>query len=797
MSKAEYKSLLFRISKRLDEINALEHILFICEEKLGHQTGQDIHNTLSLLRKLEETGSLGVDNLLVVKDLLRAVKEWGLREEINKFESTRRQYKEFVARVVSVLEELNDLERLMSIVARVRRIPEERRNDVQDVRSLVQVLEEMNFLGIDCLEILREILTELNDDELLSELIEFQKRRIEEETYEMRKARTGAVLSSASATIQRIIGEVRLRCTFRTLSGVVLLVNAGLILRRCFTFDDFAQAFTVAILPAANVLRSISDGSVYFMVRAETSLALEELYKRYSTGRLQRDLQEFLVTYDIQQLANGEEVLVSVYIDEEEYREALHDLKNVDQEGRDDIEEKQSRYLNEARMAFVQSYLESAEDTRSLTTGASDDGIGSHSTPSDLALEEPSGLCFKDLSKEIIGEFITRLRSDKVSCDQFYRSFGLENLEKKPYPDTAFEEIVNIDKLFPDTPIKLAIDVCRALQFYDLVELLEKAIKPRTLRPALPMTEITRSLSYGNRPTTFHSKVKIVFVGDGENTFVTMKNFFQKTCPGSEIYRIPLGIFHLESKERNLPVERNEIEEQLQELHVELTEKEDEERRYQSDEPTQKRFLPKSLTTGFERLQELRKRKNEIEEKLIKVNANLQKQMKKLEADTSRAVDDLWNEERDDESLFVVFCTNPATQYAGGFMTYHSYVAQVGTDSLGATLTGFQDRIKSIIMEKLASFPTTPKFLVTHISMSWMYLNLPETLHVEYVGSEGVEGTILEVLSKRWRTLDLISIMKEVQRTLSMQKNSNGTIKKITDNLSAVPRFHQTTEEQS
>ena len=187
MSKAEYKSLLFRISKRLDEINALEHILFICEEKLGPQTGQDIHNTLSLLRKLEECGSLGVDYLHVVKDLLRAVKEWGLREEIDKFESTRREYKELVARVVSMLEELNDLERLMSIVARVRRIPEERKNEIHDVRSLVQVLEEMNFLGIDCLEILREILTELNDDELLTETTEFQKRRIEEETHERRK----------------------------------------------------------------------------------------------------------------------------------------------------------------------------------------------------------------------------------------------------------------------------------------------------------------------------------------------------------------------------------------------------------------------------------------------------------------------------------------------------------------------------------------------------------------------------------------------------------------------------------
>ena len=151
----------------------------------------------------------------------------------------------------------------------------------------------------------------------------------------------------------------------------------------------------------------------------------------------------------------------------------------------------------------------------------------------------------------------------------------------------------------------------------------------------------------------------------------------------------------------------------------------------------------------------------------------------------------------DAESLFVVFCTNPAMHYAGGFMTCHSYVPQVRTDSLGATRTGFQNRIKGIIMKKLASFPTTPKLLVTHISMSWMYLNLPESLHVEYVGSESVEGTILEVLSKRWQTLDLISIMKEVQRTLSMQKNSIGTIKKITDNLSAIPTFHQTTVEQS
>ena len=97
-------------------------------------------------------------------------------------------------------------------------------------------------------------------------------------------------------------------------------------------------------------------------------------------------------------------------------------------------------------------------------------------------------------------------------------------------------------------------------------------------------------------------------------------------------------------------------------------------------------------------------------------------------------------------------------------------------------------------MAKLASLPTTPKLLVTHRSMSSMYFKLPESLHVEYSGSEGVEDSILEVISKRLQTLDLISIMKEAQRTLSMQKI--GGINHIIDNLSAIPRF-QTTGEQS
>ena len=114
---------------------------------------------------------------------------------------------------------------------------------------------------------------------------------------------------------------------------MLLLVGTGSILHRCSTLDDFVIAFGVAVLFTAVILRSVSEGSVCFMVQAETSLALEELYKRYRTGRLQRDLQEFLVTDDIRQLADGEEVVLSVYINEKELREVLEDLTDVERKG--------------------------------------------------------------------------------------------------------------------------------------------------------------------------------------------------------------------------------------------------------------------------------------------------------------------------------------------------------------------------------------------------------------------------------------------------------------------------------
>ena len=139
----------------------------------------------------------------------------------------------------------------------------------------------------------------------------------------------------------------------------------------------------------------------------------------------------------------------------------------------------------------------------------------------------------------------------------------------------------------------------------------------------------------------------------------------------------------------------------------------------------------------------------------------------------------------DKSTLFVTFRVPKYTSNdPRGFKAYGMYP---GTD--------YRDPITGIMMEKLTSFPTAPKLVVTPTWNTYPSKELgeiPECLHVDYEGGEGVVRTILEVLSKRWRTVDLISIMKEVQRTVS--RYGGNKITKITDNLSAIPRFQTTPE---
>ena len=138
---------------------------------------------------------------------------------------------------------------------------------------------------------------------------------------------------------------------------------------------------------------------------------------------------------------------------------------------------------------------------------------------------------------ELTEELTSKLNRNKDVLNRFYRSFGLD-------PDLLHGELDrrNIGKIFPDTPVKLLKEVFEALKLYDFAEFLEKATKPRTLRPALPLKEIEKLSSVSNRPTKVYSKAKVLIVDvceacetSAENDLETVGSLFKAQNSRNEV----------------------------------------------------------------------------------------------------------------------------------------------------------------------------------------------------------------------------------------------------------------------
>ena len=183
MSAIEYNNLLRQISQRLDDINAGQQLLVICRGKLPARNEGSVPTLLFL--ELEMKGFLSPDRLTVLKTILKGVKEWAFLERVEKFERKRKEYNNLLEQIIRELDELNDLERLISICK--ENITEGGRESIHDVRSLFKVLESKDCLGVECLEIVKEILTRTEKNDLLGEVEEFEQRQSRESMFERRK----------------------------------------------------------------------------------------------------------------------------------------------------------------------------------------------------------------------------------------------------------------------------------------------------------------------------------------------------------------------------------------------------------------------------------------------------------------------------------------------------------------------------------------------------------------------------------------------------------------------------------
>ena len=121
----------------------------------------------------------------------------------------------------------------------------------------------------------------------------------------------------------------------------------------------------------------------------------------------------------------------------------------------------------------------------------------------------------------------------------------------------------------------------------------------------------------------------------------------------------------------------------------------------------------------------------------------------------------------------------------------------------GAVLQDMIISIKRCLSEKLALIPDTKVVITNNTPPMRKERNISsETLEV-HLSEKGVLTTLLQLLSKRLDTLDLISVMQELQRTVSRTvrrhysgrlsySNFSPTPVQIRDNLSSVPRLQKT-----
>ena len=157
-------------------------------------------------------------------------------------------------------------------------------------------------------------------------------------------------------------------------------------------------------------------------------------------------------------------------------------------------------------------------------------------------------------------ELALRLQNDLTALHQFCRAFGLD-------PDKLnLKRLQRISELFPDTPIKLLRDVFEELQLHDLVEFLEK-VKPRTLRPSVPLKEMTKFLHSSERSTKFYSKAEVLIIAYTDKTdsvdacFENIGSFFEGLHSKSQITEVTVNVAGQLDKDLNSFRSRKETEE--------------------------------------------------------------------------------------------------------------------------------------------------------------------------------------------------------------------------------------------
>ena len=185
MSSVAYKGLLFKVARQLSQHDH-QQLLEMCGLD---DEAENILDARSLIKRLEEKSQLGIDRLGVMEEVLATLDELSLLEKLKEFEKKRKEYTNLLAKVHGALDsdERIHLEQLKDIFKRETSI--ELDESISNVRTLFKELEKHGNLGFRRLDFLKEILTEIEKEDLVREIEEYEQRRNKNDAAQRRKGK--------------------------------------------------------------------------------------------------------------------------------------------------------------------------------------------------------------------------------------------------------------------------------------------------------------------------------------------------------------------------------------------------------------------------------------------------------------------------------------------------------------------------------------------------------------------------------------------------------------------------------
>ena len=187
MSVVGYCKLKHRCTQEINWESESEWLIPTYKDLTRGGSVDEITDVNSFLAKLEEGSLLGIDRLDVLKDLLKEMTKWDLLRMVDEFEIKRKDYKQFLEKIIRVLDESNELQRLIVICRRQNLIAHEREEHIANVNALLTELENQNKLGIGNLSILKTLANEVEKPDLCKLVDDFDEKRKQEDDVERKR----------------------------------------------------------------------------------------------------------------------------------------------------------------------------------------------------------------------------------------------------------------------------------------------------------------------------------------------------------------------------------------------------------------------------------------------------------------------------------------------------------------------------------------------------------------------------------------------------------------------------------